>query len=323
MTDRLRDGSERAASVSDESAIKEVGNIMTSGFIDGWAQYLGKGIEIMPPEITDEIVSTHVEHPPDDTETAHVFLFESRLEGENDFIDFRMYMTPELGSFKDLLTDGDQANKRRIRLEKLLLFNRMTKHGAAAAADNISMMTGIETAVEISRLRFVPIEMVPGHVGDELFVSIVFEYDGIPSGYLAILFDESAACELISVMTADTDDPVEWNELERSAIKELGNIMTSGFIDGWANVLESTINHSPPQFVHDLGSSILSPIAIRMAEQQEFAFLIDSSIKTADGTIGCDILAIPNESDLTTALETLYVGDDIDVRVDPQIVFSE
>ncbi|WP_369011397.1 chemotaxis protein CheC, partial [Escherichia ruysiae] len=69
-------------------------------------------------------------------------------------------------------------------------------------------------------------------------------------------------------------------EMGESAIQELGNIMTSGFIDSWANVLQTSINHTPPQLVHDLGTSILSPIAGRLGQSQEYAFLMDSAVRT-------------------------------------------
>jgi chemotaxis protein CheC len=110
--------------------------------------------------------------------------------------------------------------------------------------------------------------------------------------------------------------------MEQSAVKELGNIMTSGFIDGWANVLESSIDHSPPEFVSDMGSSIMSPIVGRMARTQEHAFLLDSMIHTdGDGSFHCEILALPDGSELREVLRELLVERADRTHVDPSEVF--
>jgi len=46
-------------------------------------------------------------------------------------------------------------------------------------------------------------------------------------------------------------------DMERSAIQEIGNVMTSGFIDGWANVLQTRIDISTPEFTFGPGSGMV------------------------------------------------------------------
>jgi chemotaxis protein CheC len=182
-------------------------------------------------------------------------------------------------------------------------------------------MTGLETDVDINRMSFVPIDDVPASVGNKRYIGTVMEYTGKPSGYLAILFDHPSAEAVVDgLVPMETEG--NWSEMEQSAVKELGNIMTSGFIDGWANVLESSIDHSPPTFVSDMGSSIMSPIVGRMARTQEYAFLLDSMIHTDDdGAFHCEILALPDESELREVLQELLVERADRTHVDPSEVF--
>ena len=93
--------------------------------------------------------------------------------------------------------------------------------------------------------------------------------------------------------------------MTEGAIKELGNIMTSGFIDGWANVLQTSIEHSPPNFVHDMGESIMSPVIAKLGQQQDYAFVIDSAIEIDGEESQCDIYALPDERELARALSAL------------------
>ena len=307
------DGTERLR----RSSIEEIGNIMTSGFIDGWADHLETTIDISPPTFL-EGSGSDVLAASSTTDGEQVFVFRSRMESAAEPIDFHILFVPERDSLIGALgTTGEES----IPFEKLEVFNEMTKRGAEQAAANITTMTGLETDVEVNRMSFVPIDDVPAAVGDRRYIGTVMEYTGKPSGYLAILFDHPSAEAVVDALVP-MDTEGEWSEMEQSAIKELGNIMTSGFIDGWANVLESSIDHSPPEFVSDMGSSIMSPIVGRMAQTQEHAFLLDSMIHTDDdGAFHCEILALPDESELREVLQELLVERADRTQVDPSEVF--
>jgi chemotaxis protein CheC len=299
------------------SSIEEVGNIMMSGFIDGWADHLDAIIDISPPTFVEGSGTDVL--PASTTETDdQLFVFRSRVESPSEAVDFHILLVPERDS---LVAALEPSTDDSVPFEKFEVFNEMTKAGAEKAADNITTMTGLETDVEVNRMRFVPIDGVPAAVGDRRYVGTVMEYTGKPSGYLVILFDQPSAEAVVDgLVPTETDG--EWGEMEQSAMKELGNIMTSGFIDGWANVLESSIDHSPPTFVTDMGSSIMSPIVGRMAQTQEHAFLLDSMIRTDDdGVFRCELFALPDEAELREVLDDLLVERADRTHVDPDEVF--
>ncbi|EJN60290.1 chemotaxis protein CheC [Halogranum rubrum] len=303
-----------------KSGVKEVGNIMMSGFIDGWADHLETAIDMTPPTYVEqtgtEVLPTQVLE--DDEE---VFLFESRLETVDRDINFFIYMFPEHGAMTELMALHHESEAETIPVDKLSVFNQMTKQGAKGAAENITAMTGVETDVDVSRLSFVPIEDAPNHVGNERFAGVVIGFEGMPSGYLLILFDESSARSVAGTMLPVEPSSEGLSEMEQSAIEELGNIMTSGFIDGWANVLQTSIDHTPPQFVHDMGSAIVSPVVGRLGQTQDFAFMIDSTVRTANEQFSCELYALPDEQELKRALETLDIDRADQTTVDADQYF--
>ena len=296
----------QATGSSDElaqSSVTELGNIMIGGFIDGWANHLGEAINMTPPKYTEAVGPRILPDQAIEAAKNHgVFLFESKLTAMDVDLDFSIYMLPEYRQFVELLS-GNEGNQ--IPVNRLSAFEDLAKEGAGNAADQIAMMTGLDTDVEVSRLRFVPLKGVPRQIGDERFVGVVFELTGLPSGYLVVLFDEASAQTVASSMMPGDSAEEGIGTMTEGAIKELGNIMTSGFIDGWANVLGTSIEHTPPNFVHDMGSSIMSPVVGKLGKQQEYAFVIDSTIEI-DGRQGrCDIYALPNERELARALSAL------------------
>ena len=302
----------------ERSAVTEVGNIALGGFLDGWANYLGKAIDMSPPRYFEADGAAVL---PDGALAGDgVFLFESRLDATTTDLDFSIYMLPDSGPLRDLIVgktapaaaagdasgtaSNDGTTSTAVPYESLSTFSSLAKEGSANAADNISMMTGLETSVDVSRLRFVPLADVPAEVGTEPHAGTVFEFQGQPSGYLAILFEESSAAAVADAMLPmDSDEPL--GDMAENALCELGNVMTSGFIDGWADVLGTTITHSPPEFVHDIGASTISPLVAKLSERQDYGFVIDAAIRTEGIQARCDVYALPDERELARALDRL------------------
>ena len=302
-----------------ESAIVEVGNIMANGFVSGWADHLDAKVELTPPTYVEGTGAGALPEtaPGDD---GYVFVFRSRVEAFTEDVDFELLLVPAVESLERLLerrTDGG------VSLEKLAVFNEMTERGATRAAENIATMTGLEAGVEVNRLTFTSITDIPVHVGDDQRVGAVVQFSGMPSGYLAVLFDPDSARASVAPLLPDSSERgVDWSDTERGALEELCNVIVSGFVDGWANVLQTSIKHSPPSFVADMGSSIVSPIVADVGREENYAFLLDSTIETADAdSVGCQLFALPRPAELETALGELLVERAEETRADPRDVF--
>jgi two-component system chemotaxis sensor kinase CheA/chemotaxis protein CheC len=303
------------------SGIEELGNIMMSGFIDGWADYLGATIEHTPPEYVERSGEAVLPAEPAEGGSDQLFVFRSEIECAGTAVGFYIYMLPEYGSLVDVMGTQAAEGADAIPVEKLEVFNGMTREGTQKAADNAGMVTGIETDAEVTRISFCPIEDVPRQVGTDTYVGTVVEFTGTPSGYLLVLFDEASALTVAEQSLPTSPDGEGLTDRHRNAVEELGNIMTSGFIDGWANVLQTTIEHTPPRLVHDMGRSIVDPVAARLGQNQQHAFVIDSTMRTDDVDFECKIYALPDEAELRRALNELDVDRADETEADLEGIF--
>ncbi|MFB6164988.1 MAG: chemotaxis protein CheC [Haloarculaceae archaeon] len=288
-----------------ESGVEEVGNIMMSGFIDGWADHLETTIEHSPPAFIEATGADVL--PTNEAAGDQVFVFKSHIDWPGEELPFYIYMLPDRDDLAAIVGETGESAGDAIPVDKLSVFNEMTKAGTRTAAENVTAMTGIETDAEVTQISFVPIEDVPKQVDDGTYVGTVVEFEGTPSGYLLILFDEQSALSVAEALMPMDPDGEGFSAMHESAIEELGNIMTSGFIDGWANVLQTTVEHTPPKVVHDMGRAIVDPLAAQVGRHQEHAFLIESRLRTADLDLGCEIHALPNDAELKRALADLDV----------------
>ncbi len=285
------------------SGFEEVGNIMLGGFVDGWADYLQTGVELSTPRF-EERVGDVVTLLPEDRRFERVLVFRNQLRAATDSLNFFLFMLPTAESVGTIASV--EAGEETLPLEAFTEFGEMIADGAEAASEHVSALTAIPTDVEVSGLKFVPVEGVPAHVPDEPRTGVVLEFEGLPSGYIAVLFDEESADNVAGALLPGGDAVTEMEaEMRQSAIQEIGNIITSGFVDGWADALATKIEISPPTFVHDLGPAIVDPLVTDLAQTQEYAFLIDSTIRTPDDEFTCDIFALPDEHELRQALDHL------------------
>jgi len=302
-----------------QSSIKEVGNIMMSGFLDGWADFLTATIEHDPPTYIEGKGTAIL--PEMKAATDQVFVFRSTIEWGGEDVSFYIYMLPEYEPLAALMAEHSLEAENAIPVEKLAAFNEMTREGARQAAANVELMSGIETTAEVSQISFAPIEAIPKQFSDDIYIGTVVEFTGAPSGFLLVLFDEPSAITVAEALMPVTMESGELTSQHKAAIEELGNIITSGFTDGWANVLQQSIDHTPPRVVHDMGQAIIDPLAAQLGQFQRHAFLIDSKMMTEELAFQCEITALPNEQELRTALSQLDPDRTTETQADVEDIF--
>ncbi|MDR5656854.1 chemotaxis protein CheC [Halodesulfurarchaeum sp. HSR-GB] len=287
----------------DPAYLNEVGNILTSSFVDGWAEQLAETIDISTPTTIED----PTQRVPDADLAEFSFVFESQIEVGTGH-ECRFYLLPDPTSFLEMLQEAAaDASDSAVSVQELSTFIRLTAAGAETVAENLEAMTGLATDVAVTHLDFVPIKDVSGAVDESEYVGTVFEFSGVMDGFLAVLFEaEHARTVTEALVPGDATD----EGIQRSAIEEIGNITASGFIDGWANALGTTIDHSVPDFVDDLGQAVLESVAVQLGRNQEFAYVFDVAI-TAEDPLTCRLFAFPDADGFQSVISAL--DEDLDV----------
>ncbi|MHB9286686.1 chemotaxis protein CheC [Halobacteriales archaeon Cl-PHB] len=196
-----------------------------------------------------------------------------------------------------------------IDIRKLGLFNKMAKEGGNTVADHLSQMTGMDTEMEITKINFIDVPDIKTHVGHQKQIGISIELLEPPHGHILFLFNATSAKELAHGMIGDMgeSDPTSsgFTDMERSAIEEIGNIMTSGFIDGWANVLQTTIDMSTPTFTYGPGSGMIDELVGN--RDDEMALMFDSRVHALDSDIDVTVYTFPQLDELVGLMQQIEV----------------
>jgi len=278
--------------VSAELALPEVANILTSGFVDAWAADDEDTIEIQPPErIEDDDDNDGDRRVVQDAAVVDdcAFVFESQVVLSGTRGTCRFAVLPDVDSFGSYVTDDDTE----FSLADLAAHIRVASVSADAVASHLEAMTGVDATLVESHVDFVPVERVPSLLDDAAYEGAIFESEGVVDSVVAILFDEAEPGAVAALLL---EDPEAGSAMAESAIAELGNITASGFLDEWANALETTIDISTPSHVRDAGTAVLDTVAAAYGERADTIAVVNATIELGPD-VTCRVCTFPSPED--------------------------
>jgi chemotaxis protein CheC len=198
----------------------------------------------------------------------------------------------------------------KVDVRKLDLFNKIAKEGSNQVASSLSQMTGLDAGIELSKINFLHIDDVKTHLGQAKQVGIFVELTESPYGYVLFLLDPADSKRLAQEMVpGESGDHAGFSDMERSAIQEIGNIMTSGYIDGWANVLDTTIDMSTPSFVYGPSSKVIEKMG--GWPDEDIVFVLDSQITAAGTDVDLTVYTFPELAPLVNLIQDIDIETDV------------
>jgi chemotaxis protein CheC len=120
---------------------------------------------------------------------------------------------------------------------------------------------------------------------------------------------KSLAANMVGDMAGGEPEDGLFTDIERSAMQEIGNIMTSGYIDGWANVLDTTIDISTPSFIFGPSSDIVDKMG--GWPDEDIAFVVDSDIVASDTDVSLTAYTFPKLEELVTLIKDIDLDTDV------------
>lgn len=161
--------------------------------------------------------------------------------------------------------------------------------GAGNATTALSQMLGCKVDMKVPQVRLLEFGEVGAAMGGEeqIMAGIYLLVEGDITGSIMFLLQEDAAHELVGKLTGmPIDDTGQLSELELSALKEIGNIITGAYLNSLSTLTNMKIYPSPPALSIDMAGAILSVPAIEFGAIGDRILLIQSQFtdeKELDG----------------------------------------
>jgi len=202
-----------------------------------------------------------------------------------------------------------------IDIRKLTLITRLIQDGAEQVADSLATLAGVDAAVEIKSLSFVQPEDIATEMGGGTIYSARVRLTEPPYGVFLMTFETETAAEIAELMTGSSVED-GFTQLHESALQEMCNILTSGFIDGIANTLNATINMGTPTVVQDDASEIADK-ALSHVRRDSLTIVLDSlvDIKESDVAFSLRIFLIPDPGSFVHLIDQLDYDTDRETHI--------
>jgi chemotaxis protein CheC len=201
-----------------------------------------------------------------------------------------------------------------VDIRKLTIIGKLIQHGAKNVASSLSTMAGIEADVKIKSLSFVEPDDIPKEIGSGEFYHANIRLTEPPYGVFLMTLDGQTAGQIAEHMTGQQVDG-ELNQMHESALQEMCNILTSGFIDGIANTLDTTINMETPT-LELARSDQIAEQALSHIHSDSLSIVLDSTVDLAeqDTQFQLRIFLVPDPGAFVNLIDKLDVEEIRDIE---------
>lgn len=172
--------------------------------------------------------------------------------------------------------------------------------GAGNATTALAQMIGSKVDMKVPKVELLEFSQVGEAMGGEeqLMAGIYQIVEGDISGSIMFLLEEKSAITLISKLmgSPEVDNAGEFGEMELSALKEIGNIITGSYLSSLSTLTNLKIIASIPAISIDMCGSILSVPAIEFGAVGDKMLLIQTEFSDDVKLTGFFILVPDLES---------------------------
>ena len=172
--------------------------------------------------------------------------------------------------------------------------------GAAHAATTLSQMVGSTVQMSVPGIKAVDIAELGSYMGEESAAMVVFELQGEiqHGGFVIFYITRESAIRLTNTMLGLTDMNRPMNEMDESALLEVGNIMVSAFLDATAELLGFVMLPSPPAMTIDMAHAAMSSLIAGLGEEIDEVLLFSTELTCEEHKIDSDIIMMPETKTL-------------------------
>ncbi len=182
--------------------------------------------------------------------------------------------------------------------------------GAGNATTAIASLLGRKIDMNVPSIKLMEVSKLGTAVGaeDQTIVGIFLEVQNDIEGSMMFLLDIPSARYLVNkLMMMDTSADKPFDEMELSALKEIGNIIAGSYLSALSAMTGLVIVPSIPYIAVDMAASILSVPAIEFGQFGDNALLIQTEI-CADVAINGYFILMPEQDSYEKILTSLGIS---------------
>lgn len=206
-----------------------------------------------------------------------------------------------------------EGGSRNFGLMEMSAIREMANIGLGHATTALANVTGKAFNMEVPNVETVTLEKVPLMMGDPeaVAVGICMPIEGDIDGHTAFLFPwESAQCLWRILIGYAPESLNEVDELAASAMLEIGNIVSSGFLNAISDLSSLKLHATPPMVSIDSVYTIVATIVAEAEMSDAVALALETRLfGLDDANITGYFLCVPTMSGLNHLFSALGIPE--------------
>src|SRR3954465_305216 len=202
---------------------------------------------------------------------------------------------------------------RSLKALQLDALREVANIGAGHAATALSQMINSTIMISVPTINVSRLEEVPPQISapEEPVATVLMHMLGALTVRTLLVFPKPTAVRLAELMLRRPQgSSEELGEMEQSAIKEAGNILSSAYMNALSDFMGMMLLPSPPSLAVDMSTAVLTTAYLQFGGDRDYVFCIESEFMMTDTSerLRGFFLLIPDTESLAKILRTVRVA---------------
>ena len=201
---------------------------------------------------------------------------------------------------------------RTLKAIQMDALREVANIGAGHAATALSQMVGRTIMISVPTINVSRLEDIPPQVAerDEPVAAVLMHMLGDLTGRTLLVFPRSTAVRLAGLLLRREPEGEDFTEMEQSAIKEAGNILSSAYMNALSDVMGMMLLPSPPSLAVDMSTAVLTTAYLQFGSDKDYVFCVESEFLMGDldERMRGFFLLLPDPASLQAILKAVRVA---------------
>lgn len=182
--------------------------------------------------------------------------------------------------------------------------------GAGNAATALSRLLNKPVDMAVPKVQLLPFEEISEKVGgaEKIVIAIFLRVEGDAPGNLFFILSPEAAKGLLKKLAGIFPEQEGFfNEMEQSALCEIGNILAGSYLSSLADFTKLDMSPTVPGLAMDMAGAILSNGLLQFGQMGDDALLIDTTFLEGNHEVEGQFFLIPDPESFAKIFQSLGV----------------
>jgi len=203
-----------------------------------------------------------------------------------------------------LLNNYDELNDMQLDV-----LRQIGKIGAGNAATALATILDEKVEISLPRVRITDFDTAINALGgaETMTVGVLVNFDGEAHGMIMFLLNMEDAKAIMSILIQEDEDGQDGqlSDLKLSAIKEIGNILGSSYINSISQLTGLKIHISIPYIAIDMAGALMSVPIIEFGSVGDKVMFIEEVFSAEENNLSSNIIMFAEIETLKTIMERL------------------